>query len=65
MVQRLLTFALLAAVLAACGDKVPESEAAKKLGEVPKQTEQKARQDVTRALQQGAERTRAAADKAD
>lgn len=65
MVQRLLTLALLAAVLAACGDKVPESEAANKLGEVPKRTEEKARQDVTKALQQGAERTRAAADKAD
>ncbi|MDA8110264.1 MAG: hypothetical protein M0015_16830 [Betaproteobacteria bacterium] len=65
MVQRMLVLVLLAAALAACGDKVPESEAAKKLGEVPKQTEEKARQDVTKALEQGAERTRQAADKAD
>ena len=52
-------------MLAACGDRVPESEAANKLGEVPRRTEEKARQDVTKALQQGAERTRAASDKAD
>ncbi len=65
MVQRMLVLVLLAAALAACGDKVPESEPAKKLGEVPKQTEEKARQDVTKALEQGAERTRQAADKAD
>ena len=65
MAQRMLVLVLLAAALAACGDKVPESETAKKLGEAPKQTEEKARQDVSKALQQGAERTRQAADKAD
>jgi len=51
----------LAAVLAGCGDKVPESQAAKRLGDQPKQTVNKATEDVTKALQQGAaERSRQA-----
>ncbi len=47
---------LLAAALAGCGDKVPQSEAAKKLGSQPKQVVDKAAADVNKALQQGAER---------
>ncbi|MGE0875101.1 MAG: hypothetical protein AB7O31_10580 [Burkholderiales bacterium] len=42
--------------IAACGDKVPQSEAAKELGNVPAQTRDRAVENTTRALQQGAER---------
>jgi len=50
---------LLAVMLvAACGDKVPESKAAKELGNVPKQTVDKAAAGVESAIQQGADRTR-------
>jgi hypothetical protein len=49
-----LTLALLAA---ACGDKVPQSEAARKIGSVPKQTVDRAAERTTDALKQGAERT--------
>jgi hypothetical protein len=48
--------------LAACS-KVPESEQAKKIGNIPKQTIDKAQDDVSKALQQGAERTRDADQK--
>ena len=44
------------AVLAACGDKVPESKAAKEVGNVPKQTMDKAVTGVENAMTQGAER---------
>ncbi len=47
--------ALVAFVLAACGDKVPESSAAKKLGEQPKQIVDKVTGDVNKALQKGLE----------
>lgn len=50
------------AVLAGCGDKVPQSEASKKLGDQPKQVVDKAAVDTTKALQQGADRS-ADADK--
>jgi len=50
-------------LLTACGNKVPESEAAKKLGNIPKQTEDKVRSDVTKALQRGVERDREADQK--
>jgi hypothetical protein len=43
-------------VLAACGDKVPESKAAKEVGNVPKQTMDKAVTGVENAMTQGAER---------
>ena len=55
----------LCALLAGCGDKVPQSEAAKQVGNAPKQTVDKATQDTTKALQQGAERTREADKKAE
>ena len=47
-------------LLAGCGDKVPQSEAAKQVGSAPKQTVDKATQDSAKALQQGADRTREA-----
>jgi predicted small lipoprotein YifL len=50
------------AVLAGCGDKVPQSEASKKLGDLPKQAVDKAASDAAKALQQGADRS-AGADK--
>jgi len=52
------TIALLAIalLLAACGDKVPQSEAAKKIGSLPKQTVDRAAERTTEALKQGAER---------
>lgn len=47
---------LAAALLAACGDKVPQAEASRKLGDQPKQAVDKAVVDTTKALQQGADR---------
>ena len=44
-------------LLAACGDKVPQSEAAKKIGAIPKQTVDRAAERTTEALKQGVERT--------
>ena len=50
-------------VLAACGDKTPESEAAKEVGRMPKQTIDRAGANVTKALEQGAARNREAEEK--
>lgn len=44
------------AMLAACGDKVPESKAAKEIGNLPKQTMDKAVSGVENAMTQGADR---------
>ena len=44
-------------LLAGCGDNVPESETAKKLGNAPKQIIDKTVTDVNQAVKQGAERT--------
>jgi predicted small lipoprotein YifL len=52
-----------AALLAGCGDKTPESEAAKELGRMPKQTVDKAAADTAKALEQGAARNREAEEK--
>ncbi len=49
--------------LAACGDKTPESEAAKEVGKIPKQTIDRAGANVTKALEQGAARNREAEEK--
>jgi len=43
---------------AACGDEVPESKAAKEVGNVPKQTVDRATTGVDSAIQQGADRIR-------
>ena len=40
-------------LLAGCGDKVPESEAAKRLGQQPKQTIDRVTTNVGKAMQQG------------
>ncbi len=45
-------------LLAGCGDKVPESKASQKMGEVPKQIVDKAAADTAKAMQQDAERNR-------
>ena len=58
--MRALVAVALLALLTGCGDKVPQSEAAKQIGNAPKQTVDKATQDTTKALQQGADRTREA-----
>ena len=50
-------------LLAGCGDKLPESEAAKKIGMQPKQTLDRVSTDVNKSLQQGAERSRDSEDK--
>ena len=51
-----------AILLSGCGDKVPQSEAAKKVGDQPKQVIDRVAQDAAKVLQQGADRT-ADADK--
>ena len=38
-------------LLAACGDKVPQSEAAKKIGDIPKQTIDSAKSGVSKAME--------------
>ena len=45
-------------LLAACGDKVPESKTAREIGNIPKQTIDKAGAGVDAVIQQGADRTR-------
>ena len=52
-----------AVALVGCGDKVPESAAAKKLGEQPRQIIDKAAGDVNKALQKDAERRQEAEKK--
>jgi hypothetical protein len=59
MIKRCLAAAtLVMLLLGGCGDKVPESQAAKRLGEVPKQVVDKAATDSAQAMQRGAERNR-------
>lgn len=53
---------LLLPFLVACGDKVPQSEAAKRVGSAPKELIDKASTDAARAVQQGEQRTRDSAD---
>ena len=45
-------------MMVACGDKVPESKAAKEVGNIPKQTIDRATTGVDSAIQQGADRIR-------
>jgi hypothetical protein len=47
---------IVAMMLAGCGDKVPESKAAKDLGNIPKQTMDRASTGVDSAIQQGVDR---------
>ena len=46
-----------ALVLAGCGDKVPESQAAKSAGAIPKQIVDKAAADAAKAMRHDAERS--------
>ena len=46
--------------IVACGDRIPESDGAKKLGAAPKQIIDKATADIGRALEQGADQSREA-----
>lgn len=46
-----------------CGDKLPQSEAAKKVGEQPKQLLNQVETDVNKALQMGIEQRRQAEKK--
>ena len=47
----------------ACGDKVPESKAARELGNIPKQTIDKAAAGVDQALTKGADKIKEADEK--
>ena len=58
--RRISALVAAALALAGCGDKLPESETARKIGAQPKQTVDKAAADVNKALQQGADRMREA-----
>jgi hypothetical protein len=49
--------------LVACGEKVPESSAAKQVGGTPKQIVDKAAADAAAAANQGAERSKSEEDK--
>ena len=49
-IEALLVVALL---LAACGNKVPESEAARRLGQQPKKIVDRVTTDIGKAMQQG------------
>jgi hypothetical protein len=60
MCRLTIAVALTMAVVAGCGDKVPESEAARRVGEAPKQVVDKAAADAARAVEQGAARNREA-----
>lgn len=62
--MRILLLVALGMALTACGNKTPESEASRKLGEQPKAMVDKAAADAQKALEQGAARTRAADEKA-
>ena len=55
--------AALLLALTGCGDRVPESAAAKKIGDIPKQTLDWVREDVGRAARQDIERAREADEK--
>jgi hypothetical protein len=55
---RLIAAVVLGHALAGCGDKVPESAAARQAGTAPKQAVDKVLQDTGKALQQGGDRAR-------
>ena len=58
-----LALAMALTQIAACSDKVPESKAAKEIGNIPKQTIDKAAGGVDQALTQGADRLKDDAQK--
>jgi len=61
--MRFLSLIAFAVTLAACGDKTPESETAKAVGRMPKQTVDRAGANAAKALEQGAARNREAEEK--
>ncbi|HEY4374706.1 MAG TPA: hypothetical protein VGN52_22480 [Burkholderiales bacterium] len=63
MKTKLILGCLMLISLAACGNKTPESQAAKDVGNIPKQTVDKASADVNAALQKGVDRDKAADQK--
>ncbi|MDB5807370.1 MAG: hypothetical protein JWN73_4692 [Betaproteobacteria bacterium] len=63
MKTKLVLGCLTLALLAACGNKTPESQAAKDVGNIPKQTLDKATNDTNAALQKGMERDKKADEK--
>jgi hypothetical protein len=65
MIAKLTAAVLIACCLAACGDKVPESEEAKKIGNIPKQTIDKTKANLDAAMQQAGQRTRDEEEKQD
>ena len=56
--MRLVCLMMTVLLMAACGDKVPESKAAKEVGNIPKQTIDRATTGVDSAIQQGTDRIR-------
>jgi hypothetical protein len=56
MPSKLIAIALIAAALAAC-NKVPESQEAKKIGNIPKQTLDKVQDDVNAAMKKEQQNT--------
>ena len=56
---------MLLAALSGCDGKVPESEAAKKVGEIPKQTIDSAAGKTADAIKLGEDRNREAVEKAE
>jgi len=53
---RALLVSVVLALAAGCGDKVPQSDASRKVGDIPAQTRDRAVENTTKALQQGADR---------
>ena len=51
--RKISALALVCLLLAACGDKVPESEAAKRIGQQPKKTIDSVSSKVGNLMQQG------------
>ncbi len=65
MSRSTLILCMLLAALAGCDGKLPQSEAAKKIGSIPKQTVDAASERTANALKQGEEKNREALDKAE
>ena len=53
-----ITMLLLCVACVACGDKVPESKAAKDIGAIPRQAIDKTTTNVDAAIQKGVDRTK-------